>query len=426
MGHDHHDHHDHHGMMMGRAQDLAREGEDIWEEEEGRVVWGKTKDAASRGDEEVKEIMDLMSSMMMHRRREGGDGGERNGDDEGLDAVAASRVGTPVMVLIQRHTLGRRGGPFGNPSGDDDADIVKAAIRSIRCPRMRAYMMDKFKVSDVMMHGGGGRPKPDVGGDVGYVVGPPWPMGVMKMWWNRVMDVVSSRFVREDRRDDGGVTTWCVSWLTRLTSWVPRCLRREGDDDEGHPMVAQKIVLGEDSGTWRPWWWHAKAQSEYAAAMAKQGGDEILPTLMGMPGSAQGEGPTHYKYGVDWSIWDEDGSLNVSMLLFFGLLGACAAVWFSLVLQMIDFCFGGVDSDDYYDDDDAQYIVVATDDDNVHSEYYYDESTGIFRPLQRDFKEAGLVKGALVWDATKTAADSEVNAKTPPSKHVGTTIKESK
>lgn len=41
---------------------------------------------------------------------------------------------------------------------------------------------------------------------------------------------------------------------------------------------------------------------------------------------------------VNWSIWNEDGSVNVGVIMFAALAGACAAMWTALMVQCARMC----------------------------------------------------------------------------------------
>jgi hypothetical protein len=82
-----------------------------------------------------------------------------------------------------------------------------------------------------------------------------------------------------------------------------------------------------------------------------------------------------------WTIWKEDGTLDLNMVLFFSLIGLSAALWSSLLVQLFVYCTR--------DDSEEEYYVLAP----SHEIMVVDEKGCIATDVQKGCIATDVQKG---------------------------------
>lgn len=387
----------------------------------------------------VKEAKDFADQKMMKMKRLSladvrGQGEASSSEKTGNEKEAAGK-GQMIVLRNSRDVLGRRGGPFlyaativrhGGDGGvshtspgeamailtgslmnlprgialgiqggeEDEQEFVNEVMRAFDCPRMRQRMLDRMMMHAQMQrdmwsnrlpgsdertsfhqygqHGQGyGQGHLRYGGHDGMSDGHGM-RGWHAMEHRMPMIHDASELLRMQNEDEPEMHHWWdkIPFLSDM-------LQEEDISDEEMPRSnGQKTILGQDPITWGP-----------NGFKMRSGKLEVIPLDGYKEQSAYSS--------IDWRIWDDEGNLNYGAILFMFLVGACAAVWLSLMVQIFECMFGSAD--------DEEYVILSDDDEDdlkCDAFYYHAKSGSIVTAEGVPVDDVAFIKGAIVINKT--------------------------
>ena len=348
----------------------------------------KAKEAAGKGQMLVlrnsRDVLGRRGGPFLYAAtivRHGGDGGvSRTAPGEAMAILTGSLMNLPRGIA-----LGIQGGE------DDEQEFVNEVMRAFDCPRMRQRMLDRMMMNAQMQrdmwsnrlpgsdertsfHQYGQHGDGHGQGHWRYEGRDGMPGRHGMRGWHAMEDRMpmihdASELLRMRNEDEPEMHHW---W--NKIPFLSDMLQEEGISDEEMPRSkAQKTILGQDPITWGP-------------NGFKMGSGKLIEVI---PLDDYNKGDAYPS--IDWRIWDDEGNLNYGAILFMFLVGACAAVWLSLMVQVFECMFGSAD--------DEEYVILSDDDDEdlkCDAFYYHAKSGSVVTAEGVPVDDVAFIKGAIV------------------------------
>lgn len=347
----------------------------------------KTKEAPGKGKMLVltnsRDVLGRRGGPFLYATsivRHGGDGGVSS-PGEALAVLTGS-----LMHLPRGYALGIQSGE------DDEQEFVNEVMRAFDCPRMRQRMLDRMMMNAQMQR---------------------------DMWSNRLpgSDEKTSFRQYEQQGHRHGQGHWRYEGHENMPG--RHGMRGWHAMEDRMPMIHDASELlklqSESEPRMHHWWENMPFLSDTLQEditdeeMASKGRKTILgqdPITWGPNGFKMGSGKLieviplddlkkqDAHASIDWRFWDDEGNLNYGAIMFMFLVGACAAVWLSLMVQIFECMFGSAD--------DEEYMILSDDDDDMKCDafYYHAKSGSIVTAEGVPVDDVAFIKGAIVMNKT--------------------------
>ena len=314
----------------------------------------------------------------------------RHGGDAG-----ASSPGEALTILAGSLMNLPRGFALGIQTGEDDEqEFLNEVMRAFDCPRMRQRMLDRMMMNAQMQRDMWSNSLPGSNEKTSFRQYEHHGHGKSR-WRNDGYDEVQGRHgmrgwhATEDRmpmihdasellRMQGESEPEMHHWWSNIP-FLSNVLQEDIPKEE-MSSKGQKTILGQDPITWGPNGFKMRSGKLV----------EVIPLDDFKKQDAYAS--------IDWRFWDDEGNLNYGALLFMFLVGACAAVWLSLMVQIFDCMFGGAD--------DEEYVILSDDDEDdlkCDAYYYHAKSGSIVTAEGVPVDDVAFIKGAIVMNKTSDA-----------------------